>query len=360
MRNNYGRNLNVLLRISGLILCGVLLVGGGIQGATTAKAQEGLCTEAHLDVSTPLNDLGSQTYIRMDGQNTGVTGGLYPHGSNVRPPEHEAAGIQIASQITPLDSTGAPDPIFGAIVMVSIGMSNTSAEFREYISLAEDDPDINPNLIFVNGAQPGQVSSAWVDPDSQPWQELDRRLGNQGVTPHQVQVAWVKQAQSGAGGFPDKALSLLDDLTSIVQNLKTNYPNIKMAYISSRTRSYSYWNGLSPEPTAFETGFSVKWVIENQINSDPDLNYDPSQGVVKAPYLSWGAYLWIDGVNPRSDGMIWRPEDLAPDCTHPSSDGRQKAAQMLLDFFKSDTTTGWFTRSRTDHYKFYLPLISFE
>ena len=138
-----------------------------------------------------LIDLGNQVYIRMDGTNTGFSGGLYPNGSNSRPPAHEAAGIQVADQITPLDMDGNPDPQSGKIVMVSVGMSNTASEFNEFILLAEADPEINPDLVIVNGAQPGMVSGDWIDPDAPTWAFLDDSLAAKNVTPLQVQVAWV-------------------------------------------------------------------------------------------------------------------------------------------------------------------------
>jgi hypothetical protein len=160
----------------------------------------------------------------------------------------------------------------------------------------------------------------------------DMRIGQADGTYLQVQVAWVKQTQTGGGDFPGKALELQGHLETIARNLKSHYPNIKIAFFSSRTRSYTYWRGLSPEPQAYETGFAVKWMIEKQINGEPSLNYDPANGEVKAPFLSWGPYLWIDGMNPNSDGLTWEASDMAEDCTHPSQKGSGKIGQILLDF----------------------------
>jgi len=304
-------------------------------------AQE-FCEGEFISVSQPLNDLGAEEYIRMDGTPTGHIGGLYPGGVNVRPPEHEAAGLNIAGQVTPLDAAGNPDPN-GRIVMISVGMSNAAAEFMEFIDLAANDPDVNPQVSIINGAQPGQTATDWTDPNAPTWDVVDQWLADAGLTPLQVQVAWVKQTRIGSGNFPDKALDLQGDLETIARNLKIRYPNTQLAYYSSRTRSYTYWQGLSPEPTAFETAFSVRWMLENQINGDPNLNYDPEIGLVVAPWLSWSAYLWIDGLNPRSDGRVWLPEDMIFDCTHPSDSGELKVAEQLLDFFKYDTTAHlWF------------------
>lgn len=308
-----------------------------------AYAQADLCEQPHLDVSLPLNDLGNAEYIRMDGQPTGFTGGLYPDGTNQRPDAHNQAGLAIAAQITPLNVEGTSDPQNGRIVVLSIGMSNTNMEFGSFMEMVHQQPGVNPRLSLVNGAQANRTAEAWVDPDAPPWLEVDNRLAQQGLTRQQVQVAWVKNVHTRGGDFPEKALTLQADLEAIARNLHTNYPNIKIAYFSSRTRSYMYERGLSPEPVAFEAGFATKWMVEKQIDGSPELNFDPANGSINAPYLAWGPYLWIDGQNPRSDGRVWLPEDLTSDCTHPSWSGTQKVAEMLWEFFSTDeTATGWF------------------
>jgi PKD repeat protein len=67
---------------------------------------------------------------------------------------------------------------------------------------------------------------------------------------------------------------------------------------------------------------------------------------VVAPWISWGPYIWADGLNPRSDGFIWECGDVRQnDFTHPSSNGVFKVAAHLLAFFKTDPTTApWFLR----------------
>lgn len=95
------------------------------------------------------------------------------------------------------------------------------------------------------------------------------------------------------------------------------------------------------------------------VSGEPELNYDPQTGAVKAPWLAWGPYLWTDGLGPdgieggqpgRSGGLEWTcstedldgdgfPDgDVNTDGTHPAIKGRIKVAHLLLDFFKSDTT----------------------
>ena len=233
--------------------------------------------------------------------------------------------------------------------MTSIGMSNTEMEFGSFLELAHNDPQINSHLVLVNGAEGGAVIERWVDPANpfyaQTWSQLETKIAAAGLTDAQVQVAWVKVTQqSYQPNFPQDMQTFQAELETLARLLKTRFPNLKINYFSSRTRSFSYFRGLSPETSAFENGFAVRWMIEKQINGDPSLNFDPSRGAVPAAYLSWGPYLWIDGYNPRSDGRTWPLTNVDPvDCTHPTTAGQQAVAAMLMEFFKGDTTTiPWF------------------
>jgi PKD repeat protein len=296
----------------------------------------------------PLPDLGPGLYQTFPG-------GLYPGGNSTRPPAHEAAGINIGTNnIQPRDAAGAVDLVNGKIVLISVGMSNTNDEFASgsnaFQPRANGDPSKNPKLVVVNGAQSGMDAPKWLDPTAATWNTVDSRLTAAGVTPQQVQVAWVKQAiahPSSLGAFPAHAQTLQSDIQTIARNLLIRYPNIQIAYFSSRTRAYTNDAAtLNPEPFAYESGFSVKWMIENQINGTGNLNFDPSHGTVVAPYLSWGPYLWADGTNPRSDGFTWLCSDTQSDFTHPSATGVGKVADQLLAFFKTDPTARpWFLRN---------------
>jgi hypothetical protein len=119
-----------------------------------------------------------------------------------------------------------------------------------------------------------------------------------------------------------------------------------LAYLSSRIYAGYASTQLNPEPYAYESAFPVRWLIEGQIANDPNLNFNPLKGEVKAPLLLWGPYLWADGIQPRQgDGLVWTRADLGPDGTHPSVSGRRKVADLLLTFFKTDTgTKPWFVK----------------
>ena len=285
---------------------------------------------------TPLMDLGTGTYH-------GYEGGLYPSGSNSRPSAHDAAGRALAAAMTPVD---------GKIVFISIGMSNTTQEFRTFVPLAMNYPGRRSDLLVVDCAEGGQDAVIVANPNSTYWSDVMARLAAAGATAAQVRVAWVKEAVARPTlAFPDDALQLESYLRAIVMNLQDKFPNIRMAFLSSRIYA-GYATGVSnlnPEPFAYQSGFAVKWLVARQIaGTDPGLNYDPASGAVEAPWLAWGPYMWADGLVPRSDGLTWECSDLNTDGTHPSAPGQAKVANMLLDFFTSDATaTPWFLAQPT-------------
>ncbi|MBM2841405.1 MAG: hypothetical protein HW412_1933, partial [Bacteroidetes bacterium] len=287
----------------------------------------------------PINDLGFGLY-------QGYQGGLYPAGSNQPPQGHLSGGLTMATQVLPRSATGTIDLANGRIVLLSIGMSNATQEFSTFMPLANADSSKNPKLTIVDGAQGGQTAAVISNPNANFWTVVDQRLTAAGVTRQQVQAAWVKEANAGpTEAFPRHANILDSEFVLIARILKSRYPNIMLAYWSSRTYGGYATTTLNPEPYAYESGFAVKWTITRQINGDTALTYTGANP--RAPWLGWGAYLWADGLIPRSDGLIWICDDfVTSDRTHPSTSGRLKVANMLLNFFKTDTTAkGWFLRS---------------
>ena len=300
----------------------------------------------------PLPDLGWGTYMR-DGHTE--PGGLYPGGWSIRPPEFEAAVLEIAqNQIQPLDAQGNPDPENGRIVMMSAGMSNTFIYFEGHPNdgyacfreRAEQDVARNPQLVVVNGAQGTRAAMDWEPVDSTTYSTMKTLLAKAKVTPAQVQVVWVLHALRETGPFPTYAQEFQRYLEATARNLKIHFPNVKLAYYSSRERAYLMYR--KGEPDCYEAGFAIRWMIEKQMADDPELNWDPAKGEVKSPLVLWGPYFWCDGLKPRSDGLIWtccEPTSDVYNNPHPESSGAQKCADQIYAFFKTDATaTPWYLR----------------
>ncbi len=290
----------------------------------------------------PLPELGLETY-------KGEDGGLYGQGLNTPPADQLAAAQKASEKIEPLDSEGKPSTD-GKIVLLSIGMSNTTQEFKTFKSIADKDSEKSPYLVIVDGAQSARDGRSWCKPDTDTWNNVEQKLQRAKVTPQQIQVVWIKHAEMGVakiGEFPAHAKTLQNSIETTLQIAKKRYPNLKIAYLSNRIYG-GYAGKGNKEPYAYESAFAVRWAIKDQMEGKADLNYDTEKGEVKAPVVLWGPYLWADGLTPRkSDGLVWKAEDLrSDDGMHPSELGMKKVAHILLNFFKTDPLAQkWFLKS---------------
>ena len=302
---------------------------------------------------TPRKSIGVKPLTELsDGEYKGQSGGLYGNGSNDPPEAQQAAAKTAAARIMPRDANGKPSPD-GKIGLLGIGMSNTTQEFSTFMKLAQADPDRSPNVAIVDVAQGGKASEQWIEPNSnvgkQVWQTVTQRMKSANVSDQQVQVVWIKQAimgQARYGEFPAHAKKLESDLVTTLQLLKARFPNLQIAYLSSRIYAGYATTSLNPEPYAFEGAFSIRWIIDAQVGGDAKLNADPTKGDTKAPVVLWGPYLWGDGITPRADGLVWNRDDLVErDGTHPSESGRRKVADLLMKFFHTDPyATTWYLK----------------
>jgi hypothetical protein len=289
---------------------------------------------------TDLMDLGTGTYY-------GVEGGLYLNGTNVMPPSHDSDGVGFAQGIQPLDINGNPDPN-GKYVLLLIGMSCALDTSLQFIQDATAEPTLNPNLVIVTGAMLGANASNWADSTFGGWVDvMNFFLPQQGVSANQVVAAWVLTTDGHmTGTFPNDMTTLQSEYESIAQNLHSFFPNLTLAFYSSRFYG-AYGNGqpadASPEPYAYESGFAVRGMITDQLNGDPDMNYNPANGPVMAPWVAWAQYDWANGLRARSDGLAWSCQDFDSGGEHNSPQGSEKDANLMLNFFRSDDATlPWF------------------
>ncbi|HKQ97080.1 MAG TPA: DNRLRE domain-containing protein [Candidatus Polarisedimenticolia bacterium] len=281
---------------------------------------------------TPLIDLGSGTY-------KGYEGGLYPGGVNTPPDAQRTLALAAAARIVPRNAAGAADPN-GLIVMIAVGMSNTTHEFAVFERAEDANPGPNARVVLMDTALGGQTAAIIADPAQSYWTVMQQRLLAMGLSAAQVQVAWVKEADAQPpDDFPGHAQRLRDELELVMNNLHDKFPNLAIAYLSSRVYGgYAAPGSLNPEPQAYESGFSVRWLIADQIAGDPGLNDGRVAGPVRAPLLLWGPYLWADGTTPRSDGLTWLIGDFEGDHTHPGPSGEAKVAGLLSNFFAGEET----------------------
>lgn len=317
----------------------------------------------------PLTDMGASTYF-------GFPGGLYPAG-NVMPQAHADAGQAFAATIEPLDINGNPSTD-GKYVLLAIGHSNTMLIFCNteplqpcpsftFAGQAIAEPDVDKtNLAIVRGA--GARAEFWVSPNPTCCYDhiRDVVLGPLGLSEQQVQVVWAElhtRAPTITLPHPDaQAYHLVGRLGSIMRAFRSRYPNLRLVFLSS---GVYLGHRVTPtpdlditrhnrEPLEYETGFAMKWLIQAQIDQMAsggtivdgragDLNYNTA-----VPWIGWGPYLWADGVNPRSDGLSWSRGNYNSDALHLNPEGRERAASLLLTFFKtSPQARCWFVTGET-------------
>jgi hypothetical protein len=304
-------------------------------------------------VAKPLSDLGTGKY-------KGLQGGLYENGSNEIPQDHAADGLALAAQVK---------PIRGKFVMLSIGMSNATIEFRSLQSVAAADGRVNhATMSVLDGAQGAMTACFWRFATENPVQNgcraprpipnqydriRDQLLKPAGLAEDQVEVIWLKNADPR----PSVALPSADadayvyerELGEMARAARARYPNLKLMFISSRVYAGYATVPLNPEPYAYESGFSVKWAIQAQVDEMRTGKADPIAGDLDykkgaAPWIAWGPYLWADGTAARSDGLTWKASEYQADGTHPNKEGVDKVAHMLLDFFLNSPYAPWFKK----------------
>jgi hypothetical protein len=120
---------------------------------------------------TPITDLGAGTY-------EGYHGGLYPGMKNTPSGAYLARGLAAARSVKPID---------GKIVLLSIGMSNTTLEFQEFQREAHPAADV----LVVDGAVSGQDAEKIKDPAYGYRGRVDGRLAAAGATAAEVQAVWL-------------------------------------------------------------------------------------------------------------------------------------------------------------------------
>lgn len=301
-----------------IAIVSAMAVAVALSTSSAPASRSGLQADCSLSSTglVPLTDMGKRRY-------RGFRGGLYPAGRNRPTTAYLRKGLTASRAVRPID---------GKIVLLSVGMSNATAEFAAFKKVADRDSAKNPNLTIVDGAQDGWDARR-VRAEPEYWDNVDARLVAADVSANQVQAVWLKESIAGEDRrFPKDAKALQADLRAIVRAMRSRYPNLRLVYLSSRTYGGYAITGLNPEPAAYDSGYAVRGLIQDRM-----------AGRLKGPWLAWGPYLWTDGVRGRNDGLVWTCDDVDDDGTHPSKVGAQKVVNLLVAFFKTDPTARrWF------------------
>lgn len=288
----------------------------------TLQAQGVICSNDSTGL-IPLNDLGTGFY-------EGFQGGLYPLGTNTENPAstHYKKGKTYAKNLKPLDADGNINYENGVVLMAGYGPSLPGQIMNKFVPIVRDSLDAayhtNPCFDAMNLCVGGKGLESAIGASADTyWETIVDKVIEKGYTPEQVQVGWMYfndkfDTLSPEQTFPETPEQVTDDLITYLHILMDYFPNMKIMFISGR-----HYGGFADslleqypaisEPSSYWNNFSVKWLIERQINADPALKYYGAG--VKAPFVTWGPYFWVDGETPRAtDGMqytcnVFNPED---------------------------------------------------
>ena len=295
-----------------------------------------------------LIDLKTATYLDFQG-------GLYPNGANIMPYAHNAAGMNIARQVLPLDSLGNLDLIDGKAGFICLGASTAGNAFNHFKSVADADPTVNPCLKLVNCAVGAKGLEIMIDTVVNGWYwdtDVMSDLIDANLSRQQVQVIWlmVTSRIDTILTWPYQPFSVTAKYEALMPVLLAKFPNLKQVYLSG----FNYGGYADPtkefyemiiEPSSYWNNWSVKFLIENQIEGDTDLIY--SGPARKSAWLAWGPHLWADGMRANvTDGLKWNCAiDYKPDGGgyHMSNEGKEKEGKIIFEYFKhAPFAADWF------------------
>ncbi len=280
----------------------------------------------------PLYDLTTDRYL-------GFSGGKYPNGLNDIPKQHFEEGITSAGKVQPLNTFGETDLDNGKIGFLILGYSTAAMTGRFVKSIYESQTD-NKQLEIIIGAQGGLDLNAMIDTNEKYWLSVDSILQTKQTSSEQIQLIWLSTGdiKTYKNSFPEQCYLQIEKYKQVLQLIKTRYPNIKIVFLSDRTYAgYIGENANGPkelmEPTAYYSGWTIKWLIEKQIKSELGYTAD------SIPFIDWGPSLWTDGTKGNKKGYTWNCDDAAKGGIHSSSKGRMKEAALVFLYFKNHPYT---------------------
>lgn len=256
----------------------------------------------------------------------------YPPSLYVRSPEYSNFGVLAASRIRPIDNR---------ITMVGIGMSNARLYFKPISGLLNKSKTRHPAFRFINVARGGHTATEWSDYLNLAWVEAVRQVSMDSGNPLQVQAAHIFMTQA----YPAiNGQMTAGQLSSIVLNAKSYFPNLCIVYLSSIG-----YTGYAAPP---ESNRAPVW----SVHADSLLMAEMVTADTAWPPGVWVEFLdvFADGRTPNPlthsspswpSGIWYQPLDFQEDMVHPSQIGAQSLARNVVERFSVDPVTyGWMRR----------------
>lgn len=323
-------------------LAAVFLISCKKEFSITNPSSLNVTNESKLEftdtVKVPITDLGVGTFY-------GYTGGLYPNGENLPSGQYAADLDSVSASIIPLDVNGNYASN-GKIGFISIGASTCSIMMNNLRKKTKKSSLTNPLLLTANCTGGGESIQEINDTISNAyWNVAFSKLSKNNLTAKQVEIVYMETDDSiNVMTFPERPLNTKQVYTTTLQILLTKFPNLKVVYVIGRTTTF-LGPGKKPqnrEPGPYYNGWGCKFLIEGQINEEPELQYKGENR--KVPMVTWGWYEWSVGYQARTDGFTWTKE-LTKDGLHANDQGADILSTNFMNFLLNNPYSNkWYAK----------------
>jgi hypothetical protein len=237
-----------------------------------------------------------------------------------------------------------------------------------YAGQTSSPPTVNPAVYLVDCDEPGVgtngFNSAFTDIV---WTLCENQVAKSHLTDAQIQAAVMEIVETDPSGNGFSTLSSMthappcasgDTSTidacyveqqagAVIRLAKEKFPNLRLLYLY--TRAYGGWaiTPLSPEPNAYEYGFSAQFLVQAQINqADNGGSADGVAGNLAysvAPVVLFAPYQWASGATANSEGTVWPDLDTyfyTGDWTHYGTLGYTQSGSVMNNYFLGTSASG--------------------
>lgn len=325
------------LKVFKMILSGLILITLIVLVFVYRNKKEDDIESAQADIIAQAVELNNIEEFSLYKEQSG---GLYQGGSN-QPQLAQRVKIQKQlEQIQPLNGDGVADSS-GKIGIVFVGDPYTKGEIEVLNDYIQQDSNVDPSLIFIDGSEDKFDTSYW-EKSLFAWENLAQNVINENLTTKQVQIIWINLSLADYEvNLEDNIANYSQSLEKIIKNALVNFPNSRVVYLSS-PRSASNSKDLEYiEPNSYESAFGVREVIKRQ--EEGSLKFkENNQMLDSEPVLVWGPYIWTKSYDGVKD-FSYTSDNYEDDGLTFSTSGKQRFAVDLYEFWsKYEYGKSWF------------------
>lgn len=318
----------------------------------TQRAYNGYAHSTIHPGYVPISEIPSGTYLM------GRKGGLYGDWINDIPAfQRDRVVNAIKYMIQPLDSNGIPAPYPNGIIGVAwVGMSHMMMESSMFLTLYRNEPQWKDEIRHAIFAESGVELTLMSDPNHWFWTgdeniqgSLASREIRYGVNRNQVQIIFLKQAESQVGKFIKPFPDFIPDVKAlyqaVIENCLMYFPNTYIIFLIGRSYSGYDQKGLNPDLRGY--GGAIAWgtnfVVQELLNDDINFrNPEIWPPLVATPDI------WCNGDIVSANGLAMVRSDYSEkDGIHPakSTEGLAgKLSDIWWSFIASDVWSNVFLK----------------